>query len=103
MEEFRQIIREELKAAFHDLSQSGNESSFEEMMTIEVATKFLSLSKSHLYKLTSTREIPHCKRGKRLYFKRSELIEWISKGKRMTMEDIDIEAENILQEIGGIE
>jgi excisionase family DNA binding protein len=98
MEEFRQIIREELKTVLLEFMQPGNGGSpLEEIMTIDVAAKFLSLSKSRIYKLTSGREIPHSKKGKRLYFKRSELIEWISKGKQMTMEDIDREAEKYLR------
>ena len=96
IEELRQIIREELKTVLLEFMQPGNGSPLEEIMTIDVAAKFLSLSKSRIYKLTSGREIPHSKKGKRLYFKRSELIEWISKGKQMTMEDIDREAEKYL-------
>ena len=97
IEELRQIIREELKTVLLEFMQPGNGSPLEEIMTIDVAAKFLSLSKSRIYKLTSGREIPHSKKGKRLYFKRSELIEWISKGKQMTMEDIDREAEKYLR------
>jgi len=40
--------------------------------------KYLSLSQSHLYKLTSQRKIPYHKpNGKYLYFFKDELDEWI--------------------------
>jgi len=51
------------------------------------AAKYLSISQSHLYKLTSQRKIPnHKPNGKYLYFFKEELDEWIvssekSKGK----------------------
>ncbi|MCE1165313.1 MAG: helix-turn-helix domain-containing protein [Bacteroidetes bacterium] len=47
-------------------------------MCFEEASKYLNLSKSHLYKLTSTGVIPHYKPGgKIIYFEKSELDEWI--------------------------
>ena len=51
-------------------------------LTIDEASAFTGLSKSHLYKLTSAQEIPHYKpRGKMLYFDRSELDNWLRQGK----------------------
>lgn len=42
------------------------------------AAKYLSISQSHLYKLTSQRKIPsHKPNGKYLYFFRDELDEWV--------------------------
>jgi hypothetical protein len=40
--------------------------------------------------LAYKRLIPHSKRGKRLYFDETELNEWISKGKRKTLEELGI-------------
>ncbi len=43
------------------------------------ATKYLSISQSHLYKLTSQRKIPsHKPSGKYLYFFKDELDLWIT-------------------------
>ena len=42
-------------------------------------------------KLTSSMGIPHFKKGKRLYFKKSELVNWVSTGKIKTMKDIELE------------
>ena len=47
--------------------------SFTEVLNLEQAAEYVSLSKSAIYKKTSERNIPHFKQGKKLYFKRSEL------------------------------
>jgi excisionase family DNA binding protein len=41
---------------------------------------YLEISPSHLYKLTSPRQIPHfCPQGKKLYFNRQKLDEWLQR------------------------
>ena len=71
---------------------STSQSNLGEIMDINAASKYLSLSKSFMYKLTHTRKIPHYKHCKHLYFKKDELNEWIAKGKIMTREEIEREA-----------
>lgn len=52
----------------------------EETLTIEEAAAFLGFKKSYLYKLTSTRQIPHFKYGGRIIlFDRAALEMWKSK------------------------
>ncbi|MBN2595900.1 MAG: excisionase family DNA-binding protein [Marinifilaceae bacterium] len=41
-----------------------------EILTLKETSEYPSLSKSYLYKLTSKREIPYYKTGKKIYFKR---------------------------------
>jgi excisionase family DNA binding protein len=49
-----------------------------EVLTFDEAAQFLGLSKSYLYKLTSGRSIPYYKpQGKKCYFSKIELMEWI--------------------------
>ena len=73
-------------------SQSPNAvsvSPFKEILTIEEAAEFLSVSKSYIYKQTSAQAIPHYKpTGKRCYFKRSELEAWILTGRISTKAEI---------------
>jgi excisionase family DNA binding protein len=45
--------------------------------TLPEALEITALSKSKLYKLTSTNEIPHKRFGNRLIFSRRELLDWI--------------------------
>ena len=57
------------------------------LMTITEASKFLNLSKSAIYSKTSKRLIPCVKRGKQLYFIKSDLLDWLNKGKNDTQEN----------------
>jgi excisionase family DNA binding protein len=64
-----------------------------EMMNMDEASKFLDCSKGYLYKLTMKNMIPHYKpTGKRIYFYRAELDDWIKQGKVKTTEEISQEA-----------
>lgn len=52
-------------------------------LNFDEACKYLDVSASHLYKLTSTKQIPHfCPQGKKLYFKRDELDAWLQRNRQ---------------------
>lgn len=57
-----------------------------EYLDIEEACELLKLARPTMYTLTSKSKIPHFKRGKKLYFRRSELFEWIENGRQNTIE-----------------
>ena len=59
-----------------------------ELLTIEQAADFLSLTKQTIYSLVSRGEIPSMKRSKRLYFSREDLISYVKKGRRKTNDEI---------------
>jgi excisionase family DNA binding protein len=59
-----------------------------ELMTIAQAAEFLNLSVQTLYGKVCHKEIPVSKKGKRLYFYKSELEDWIRSGKRKTMAEL---------------
>lgn len=61
-------------------------SNLPEIGGIELAQEITRLSKARLYALVSARQIPHAKRGNRLYFNRTELHVWITTGKRTSYE-----------------
>ncbi|WP_051054183.1 helix-turn-helix domain-containing protein [Fibrella aestuarina] len=65
---------------------SANATSTEEIGGIELATQITRLSKPRIYTLVSERAIPHKKRGNRLTFRRSELLDWLDQGNRKTIE-----------------
>jgi excisionase family DNA binding protein len=59
------------------------------VLSFEEASKFLNLSKSYLYKLTSGGLIPHYKpQGKMLYFEKAELEEWLRQNPVRTKQEI---------------
>ncbi|HEV7379289.1 MAG TPA: helix-turn-helix domain-containing protein [Dyadobacter sp.] len=59
-----------------------------ELMTIAQAAEFLNLSVQTLYGKVCHKEIPVSKKGKRLYFYRSELEDWIRSGKKKTLAEL---------------
>ncbi|MEA5110949.1 hypothetical protein SDC9_17955 [bioreactor metagenome] len=50
---------------------------FPELHTVESLGKLLNLSIPTIYGLTHRNAIPHIKKGKRLYFRHSEIMEWL--------------------------
>ena len=60
-----------------------------EVLNFTEACTYLELSESHLYKLTSTKQVPHfCPNGKKLYFKRVELEQWLLRNRVSTIAEI---------------
>ncbi|MBK6544270.1 MAG: helix-turn-helix domain-containing protein [Saprospiraceae bacterium] len=61
------------------------------------AAQYLQLSTSHLYKLTSKKEIPHfIPNGKKIYFKRDELDLWLLRNRQQTSDEIEQQATDYL-------
>lgn len=59
---------------------------------IEEASRLIGKAKATIYGLVRQRNIPCYKFGKKLYFFEEELLEWISKGKKKTIQEIESEA-----------
>ena len=58
-----------------------------EVLTTTEASVYLGVSESYIYKLTSSKLIPHYKpNGKLVYFNRRELCEWAMKNQVQTAE-----------------
>lgn len=69
-----------------------------EILTLSEAADYLSLSKSALYKLTSSKEIPHyIPGGKMIYFKKSEINLWINNAKVLSINELDENVEQYLK------
>jgi excisionase family DNA binding protein len=68
-----------------------------DVLNINEACTYLDMSASHLYKMTSQKLIPHfCPQGKKLYFKRIELDEWLLRNRKDSIEEIETRAANYL-------
>jgi excisionase family DNA binding protein len=64
-----------------------------EVLNFSEACQYLDISESHLYKLTSRKQIPHfCPQGKRLYFNRHELDVWLQQNRQITNDEIEKQA-----------
>ncbi|MBP4139686.1 helix-turn-helix domain-containing protein [Flavobacterium geliluteum] len=58
---------------------------------IEEVSRLIGKAKPTIYALVGQRKIPCYKYGKKLYFFEEELLEWISKGKKKTIQEIESE------------
>ncbi len=68
-----------------------------EIFTFNEACLYLDLSSSHLYKLTSTNAIPcYCPQGKKLYFRRAELDQWLTSNRNKTTDEVEQQASNYI-------
>lgn len=62
------------------------------VLNFEEAVAFTGLSKGHLYRLTSEKQIPYYKKCRKLYFKKSELEAWLLERRVPTQDEIDSQA-----------
>jgi excisionase family DNA binding protein len=68
----------------------------EQLLTIQEAAEFLSLTVPTMYSKVSKGELPVMKRSKRLYFSRTELLEYLKDGRKKSNAEIEQEAEAYL-------
>lgn len=98
--DLQELIEQSLNKVF-DLKINNKESqNIKTLLTIDEASKFLSLSKTTLYSKVSRREIPFMKRSKRLYFSQEELISYVKEGRKQTTDEVQSEPENYLKKKG---
>ena len=59
-------------------------------LTLKEAAEFLDFSRSYLYRLTSQGRVPCYKpEGKRVYFDRAELVNWLKRNRIRLQEEIE--------------
>lgn len=64
-----------------DNKASESEDEEERLLNVREAARYLGDAVATLYGRTSKNEIPFYKRGKKVYFKKSELLAWIEEGR----------------------
>jgi excisionase family DNA binding protein len=69
----------------------------DKLLTIKEAATLISLSVPTIYGLVAHAAIPVCKKGKRLYFSKQELTDWIKAGRKKTVTEIQSEASTYLK------
>lgn len=62
------------------------------VLDLDEAIMFTGFSRGHLYRLTSERKIPHYKKSRKLYFKKTELEAWMLEEKVRTQNEIEAAA-----------
>lgn len=75
----------------------------EQLLTIQEAANLLHLTVPTIYTKHSKGELPNvCKRGKRLYFSKQSLLDWVKEGRKKSSAEIDAEAEAYLSNKKGL-
>jgi excisionase family DNA binding protein len=69
-------------------TKSTEYANINEFLTISQASSFLNLARQTLYGFTSNQTIPFFKKGKKLYFKKSDLEKWLSEGRKITRDEL---------------
>ena len=77
--------------------ESATQSIEDEFLTTEEAAKFLSLTVSTIYALNHRRELPVMKRGKRCYFSKKELLDYLRKGRSKTLNETEEESLDLMK------
>ncbi len=72
----------------------------DQLLTVEQTAKFLNLTIPTIYSKVSRKELPVMKQGKRLYFSKFELIEYVKRGKKLSNYEIEQEANMYLTKKG---
>lgn len=67
-----------------------------ELLDVKKTAEILFLSVPTIYGLVSKRSIPYYKRGKRLYFRKDDLLKWIAGSRRMTHDEIRQQADQYI-------
>ncbi len=91
---FAGIIREVISEGIGRMAKAtGNQNHEDEpMVNIAEAARITGLAVNTIYDKTYHRDIPHYKKGKRVYFRPSELIAWIGAGRVATSDEIEANA-----------
>ncbi len=97
-DEFKGFLKLALKELLNDIQNlpSTPLNIDADLMTVSEAAEFLKLKVSTLYDKTSLKEIPHFKKGKILYFSKTELQDWINSGKIRLKSNLQDEAAHYL-------
>jgi excisionase family DNA binding protein len=85
-----ELLAEKGLSAFSD---TPLETQSDGILNVKQAAELLHMKVNTLYEKTSLKLVPHFKKGKKLYFQKDELMEWIKEGKIKTKEDIKAIAE----------
>lgn len=82
---------EGLLVSVRDHKASEPEREEDRLLNVREAARFLGDAVATLYGRTSKNEIPFYKRGKKVYFKKSELVAWIEQGRVKSQKEIQEE------------
>lgn len=93
--ETRQIVQT-IREYLDHLTQSSSPT--DELLTVGQAAELLNLTTATIYGYVYEKKIPFSKPagGGRLYFVRTELLEWVRNGRKSTAQELDDQARSLI-------
>lgn len=91
--ELLQLIKTGVREALQEL-QTIPSTSPDELLDISSASQYLMIAEQTLYSYTSQRKITFLKKGKKLYFRLSDLEKWLESGRQKTSAEIASDAQS---------
>lgn len=87
------VSRQELQNLINEAVTKSMHQYFRELKSpiseyLDTPAAFLGISVKTLQNYCYTKQIPHIKRGGKLYFRKVDLEQWLSKGYRKTNDDV---------------
>ena len=95
-EEGIKVLAEQITENIKKAITSSESSADDAFMTIEETAKLINLAKSSVYGLVHQKKIPFNKVGKKLYFSKATILQWINDGKQATKSEIELKADEYL-------
>lgn len=94
------VTREELKEMIREAVAACHK----EVLSVKEAAAYLGVGISHLYKMMQARELPFSRPGgKKCFFRRSDLEEWMTRGRVSADEELTLQAGATMRTLPGIE
>lgn len=94
-EELKKVVKEAVEEVLFEKGLIRYQ--HEDLIDVAAASKLLNLARATIYEKTSLKILPHYKRGKKIMFKVSELLEWFEKGKVLTGDEVKMKTIEYLQ------
>lgn len=92
-DEFKSLLKEALREIMAERKDdTTNEST---LINVQEAAALLNLAVNTLYEKTSEKLIPHYKHGRKIMFKKSELLAWVEARKVKTIQELRKDAASL--------
>lgn len=95
-DELSNLIKKAVRAEISEHQSLPDKSPSDDILTVDQTAQFFNLSKSTVYRLISMRELPVMKRGKRCYFLKEDLIDYLKAGRNQSRSEIESESNTYL-------
>lgn len=86
-----------LESLLQSFTEAGQNQQADKLLSIDEAATFLNIKKATIYSKVSRRELPYMKQGKRLYFSKVELLDYLKSGRKRTAQEIADNADQFMK------